>query len=38
MKVLKGILTVMKANRMIENLYELEVKIEESHASIVLEH
>ena len=37
MKFLKGILTVMKAKRLIGNLYELEGKTEASHASIVLE-
>ena len=37
MKVLKGILTTMKAKRMIGNLYELKGKTEASHAPIVLE-
>ena len=37
MKVLKGILTIMKAKRLIENLYELEGKTQASHAAIVLD-
>ena len=37
MKVLKGILTVMKAKRLIGNLYEIEGKTEAIHAAIVLE-